>query len=135
MPPLRVSARAADSGGGARSAAAAMANAAFILGPQFQLVDTLAVEDAALRERGGPAGALATAEAPLLLKGVAEDWPLFERWSFSKLARLKGCVRARAARSCCRAAGPLCAAQTRPRAAPPRAAGRSPRAARSRASV
>jgi len=73
-----------------------MAHAAFILGPEFQLVKRLSSDDAAHRD-GGAAGCFAGRDTPLVVSGLAMEWPLFDRWTFSRLSRLKRCVaRARA---------------------------------------
>jgi hypothetical protein len=68
-----------------------MANAAFILGPPFTLVETVTAYDAARRE-GGAAACISGRDTPLLIKGLALDWPCYDRWSFERLARLKGRV-------------------------------------------
>jgi hypothetical protein len=68
-----------------------MANAAFILGPQFTLVETLTADE--VERRYGSAGACVSGrDTPLLIKGLAHDWPAYDRWSFERLARLKRCV-------------------------------------------
>jgi hypothetical protein len=79
-----------------------MAHAAFILGPEFQLVKRLTSEEAAQRD-GGAAGCFKGRDTPLLVSGLAMDWPVFDRWTFSRLSRLKTCVSALRRSACVRA--------------------------------
>ncbi len=53
------------------------------LGPTFQLVDTITLEE--LNAQGGFQPRL----RPLLVKGAVKSWPAWEKWSFSGIAKLQ----------------------------------------------
>ena len=50
-----------------------------VCGPEFELVEQVAVEDL-------PAGGFGRRTRPLLVKGAVRMWPAWERWSFERLA-------------------------------------------------
>jgi lysine-specific demethylase 8 len=54
-----------------------------ILGPTFQLIDTISWED--LQRDGG----FGRRETPLLVKGAVTAWPAWKGWSFQRLAQLR----------------------------------------------
>jgi len=53
------------------------------LGPSFQFIDQIRVEDL---ERGRKFGPRST---PLLIKGAVRAWPAWQKWSFENLSRLR----------------------------------------------
>jgi hypothetical protein len=59
---------------------------AVVLGPPVALVDTIACDDANALPGGVPA-LLRDRSTPLLVSGLAQQWPLYDRWSFHRLAR------------------------------------------------
>jgi Cupin-like domain len=52
------------------------------LGPTFQLVDTISAEE--FENKMGK-----TFNRPLLVKGAVKQWPAWEKWTFSQIAKLK----------------------------------------------
>ena len=63
-----------------------------VLGPPVSLVDTVACDDADALP-GGVAGLLRDRSTPLVVTGLAQQWPLYDRWSFERLGRHTRCVR------------------------------------------
>jgi len=72
------------SGAGSPSTAA---TAPLVLGPSFTVVDSVSFEDA--EAGGGVARLLGPTEEPLVVTGLALQWPCYDRWSFERLARLR----------------------------------------------
>ena len=62
-----------------------------VLGPPVALVDTIACDDADALPGGVP-GLLRDRSTPLVVTGLAQQWPLYDRWSFDRLARHTRCV-------------------------------------------
>ena len=85
---------------------AAARDAPVVLGPPVSLVDTVAFDDAEALP-GGVAGLLKDRLTPLLVTGLVHQWPLYDRWSFDRLARLKRCVSYRCLSQCQASVGPV----------------------------
>jgi hypothetical protein len=85
---------------------AAARDAPVVLGPPVSLVDTVSFDDAEALP-GGVAGLLKDRLTPLLVTGLVHQWPLYDRWSFDRLARLKRCVSYRCLSQCRSTVGPV----------------------------